>query len=190
MELKETYKTVVVPGLMAEFGYKNPNQVPKVLKVTLNIGLGKGLKDAKYLETAENTFKRISGQIPVKTKASKSIAAFKIREGMVVGMKVTMRGKRMWDFLEKLVKVSIPRIRDFRGIPPTGFDALGNYTLGFPEHTAFPEIHTDEIEVILGLQVTISMSTTKSAEGKALLTHLGFPFATGKDADKKGKART
>lgn len=190
MDLKETYKTVVVPKLMAEFGYKNPNQVPKVLRVTLNVGLGKGLKDAKYLETAENTFRRISGQNPVKTKARKSIASFKIREGMVVGMKVTMRGQRMWDFLEKLVKVSIPRIRDFRGIPPTGFDECGNYTIGFSEHTSFPEIHTDEIEVIHGLQATISMSTTSASEGRAMLAYLGFPFAEGKGTDKKGKAST
>ena len=184
MDLKETYKTAVVPALMSEFGYKNPNQVPKVLKVTLNIGLGKGLKDAKFLETAENTFKRISGQLPVKTKASKSIAAFKIREGMVVGMKVTMRGKRMWDFLEKLVKVSIPRIRDFRGLPVAGFDGNGNYTLGFPEHTAFPEIRTDEIEVIHGLQVTIGMTTKSEAEGKAMLKSLGFPFLAEGDTNE------
>ncbi len=176
MTLRETYKSDVAPKLMAEFGYKNVNGVPKVTKVTLNVGLGKGLKDAKFLETAENTFRRITGQNPVKTKARKSISTFKIREGMVIGMKVTLRGKRMWDFLEKLVKISVPRIRDFRGLPQSGFDASGNYTLGFTEHTAFPEIRTDEIEVIHGLQVTIGMTTHSEAEGKALLKHLGFPF--------------
>lgn len=169
---------------MAQFGYTNVNAVPKITKVTLNVGLGKGLKDAKFLETSEDTFRRITGQVPVKTKARKSIAAFKIREGMVIGMKVTLRGKRMWDFLEKLVKISIPRIRDFRGIPPTGFDEAGNYTLGFPEHTAFPEIRTDEIEVIHGLQVTIGMSTNSPVEGKMLLAALGFPF---KEAEAKSK---
>lgn len=176
MTLQETYKNQAVPKLMSEFGYKNPNAVPKVTKVTLNVGLGKGLKDAKFLETAEDTMRRITGQAPVKTKARMSISTFKIREGMVVGMKITLRGKRMWDFLEKLVKVSIPRIRDFRGLPTTGFDENGNYTLGFPEHTAFPEIRTDEIEVIHGLQVTIGMTTKSEAEGKAMLKSLGFPF--------------
>lgn len=163
--------------MMTDFGYTNVNAVPKITKVTLNVGLGKGLKDAKFLETAESTLRRITGQAPVKTKARMSISTFKIREGMVIGMKVTLRGKRMWDFLEKLVNVSIPRIRDFRGLAKTGFDKAGNYTLGFTEHTAFPEIRTDEIEVIHGLQVTVSMGTKSEAEGKALLLSLGFPFS-------------
>jgi large subunit ribosomal protein L5 len=169
---------------MKDFGYANANAVPKITKVTLNVGLGKGLKDAKFLETAEATLRRITGQSPVKTKARKSIAAFKIREGMVIGMKVTLRGKRMWDFLEKLVTVSIPRIRDFRGLTPIGFDETGNYTLGFPEHTAFPEIRTDEIEVIHGLQATISMTTASEAEGKNMLKSLGFPFKAEDDKSK------
>lgn len=189
MSLQETYKKTVVPKLMAEFGHANPNAVPRVTKVTLNVGLGKGLKDAKFLETAEQTFRRITGQAPVKTKARMSISTFKIREGMVVGMKVTLRGKRMWDFLEKLVKVSIPRIRDFRGLPPGGFDEFGNYTLGFPEHTAFPEIRTDEIEVIHGLQVTISMTTSSETEGRAMLSHLGFPFSVGGGDVDKGNTK-
>lgn len=169
---------------MKKFGYTNPNAVPKVTKVTLNVGLGKGLKDAKFLETAEDTMRRITSQSPVKTKARKSISTFKIREGMVIGMKVTLRGKRMWDFLEKLVKVSIPRIRDFRGLPVAGFDERGNYTLGFPEHTAFPEIRTDEIEVIHGLQVTIGMTTGSEEEGKAMLKLLGFPFNESEENSK------
>src|SRR3990167_7048351 len=122
MALKEHYKTTVVPALKNQFGYTNVHAVPTITKVTLNVGLGKGLKDAKFLETAESTLRRIAGQAPVKTKARISISNFKIREGMVVGMKVTLRGKRMWDFLEKLVKVSIPRTRDFRGLPVNGFD--------------------------------------------------------------------
>lgn len=184
MSLKDTYKNQSVPKMISEFGYSNPNAVPKVTKVTLNVGLGKGLKEAKFLETAENTLRRITGQAPVKTKARKSISTFKIREGMVIGMKVTLRGKRMWDFLEKLVNVSIPRIRDFRGLPMSGFDEHGNYTLGFPEHTAFPEIRTDEIEVIHGLQVTIGMTTTSEEEGKTMLTSLGFPFKRDDDTTK------
>ncbi len=176
MSLQETYNKEAVPKLKESFGYTNANAVPKLLKVTLNVGLSKGLKDAKFLETAENTLRRISGQAPVKTKARISISSFKIREGMIVGMKVTLRGKRMWSFLEKLVKVTIPRIRDFRGLPPGGFDANGNWTLGFTEHTAFPEIHTDEIEVVHGLQVTVSTNAASAEEGKALLTALGFPF--------------
>ena len=186
MSLKETYKNQVIPKLMSEFGYMNLNAVPRITKVTLNVGLGKGIKDAKFLETAENTFRRITGQATVKTKARKSISTFKIREGMVVGMKVTLRGKRMWDFLEKLVKISIPRIRDFRGLPATGFDECGNYTLGFPEHTAFPEIRTDEIEVIHGLEVTIGMTTKSAEEGKAVLVNLGFPFTVGGAAAPEG----
>lgn len=176
MALKEHYRKQVVPALTKEFGYPNPHAVPAVKAITLNIGLGKGLKDAKFLETAESTLRRISGQQPVKTLARKSIANFKIRQGMVVGMKVTLRGGRMWDFLEKLVKVSIPRMRDFRGLDAKSFDGQGNYTLGFKEHIAFPEIRTDEIEVIHGLQVTIRTSAKTSAEAKALLKGLGLPL--------------
>ncbi len=124
--------------------------------------------------------RRITGQQPVKTLARKSIAAFKIRQGNVIGMKVTLRGKRMWHFLEKLVKVSLPRVRDFRGLSVTSFDGQGNYSIGFPEHIAFPEIRTDEVEVIHGLQITIGTSAKSAAEGAALLKHLGFPFQEGK----------
>lgn len=176
MALKEQYRTQVVPALTKEFGYKNVHAVPAVKAVTLNIGLGKGLKDAKFLETAENTLRRITGQQPVKTLARKSIANFKIREGMVVGMKVTLRGKRMWDFMEKLMTISIPRMRDFRGLSDRGFDRQGNYTLGFTEHIAFPEIRTDEIEIIHGLQVTVQTTAKNPTEAKALLVGLGLPI--------------
>jgi large subunit ribosomal protein L5 len=138
--------------------------------------LGKGLKDAKFIETAENTLTRIAGQKPVTTKARKSISGFKIREGNVVGMKVTLRGQRMWDFLEKLIKVSLPRVRDFRGLSPKGFDGRGNYSLGLKEHTAFPEISSDEIELIHGLQVTVATTAENDDVAKALLTHLGLPL--------------
>ncbi len=139
MAFNDFYKTDVVPKLKEEFGYKNANSVPVIKTVTLNVGLGKGLKDAKYLETVEKTLNRVAGQKPVMTKARKSISGFKIREGNVVGTKVTLRGKRMWDFLEKLIKVSLPRVRDFRGLSAKGFDGQGNYSLGLKEHTAFPD---------------------------------------------------
>lgn len=174
--MKEFYKTEVVPKLKQAFGYKNIHAVPTVRSITLNVGLGPGLKDARFLETAEKTLTRISGQRPVKTKARKSISTFKIREGMVVGLKVTLRGKRMWDFLEKLFRVSLPRVRDFRGLSPKAFDGRGNYSIGFKEHIAFPEIHSDELEVLHGLQVTISTSADSNEEAKALLTHLGLPL--------------
>lgn len=176
MSFKTFYKTDVVPKLKENFGYKNINAVPTVNSITLNIGLGPGLKDAKFLEVAEKTMTRISGQKPVSTKARKSISGFKIRENMVVGMKVTMRGRRMWDFLEKLVKVSLPRVRDFRGLSDKSFDGHGNYSLGFKEHIAFPEIRSDEIELVHGLQVTIATSAKNNKEAKALLANLGFPF--------------
>jgi len=176
MALYEQYKKETAPKLQAQFGYKNVNAVPKVLKVTLNVGLGKGLKDAKFLETAENTLRRITGQQPVKTKARISISNFKIRKGMVIGMKVTLRGKRMWDFLEKMIKVSLPRVRDFRGLSADGFDGQGNYSLGFTEHIAFPEIRSDEVEAIHGLQVTIGTNAKTDAEAQALLKALGLPI--------------
>ena len=176
MAMKELYKTEVVPKLKEEFGYKNLHAVPVLKSITLNVGLGPGLKDARFLETAEKTLNRITGQRPVKTKARKSISTFKIREGMVVGMKVTLRGKRMWDFLEKLFKISLPRVRDFRGLPTKAFDGRGNYSIGFKEHVAFPEIRTEEIEVLHGLQVTISTTAKTSKEASALLTLLGLPL--------------
>jgi large subunit ribosomal protein L5 len=176
MAFKDTYKKDVVPKLKAEFGYKNVQAVPTVETVTLNVGLGLGIKDARFLETAEKTLMRISGQKPVKTKARKSISTFKIRQGMIVGMKVTLRGKRMWDFLDKLFHISLPRVRDFRGLSSKAFDGRGNYSIGFKEHIAFPEIPSDEIELIHGLQMTIATSAKTNEEAKALLTHLGLPL--------------
>lgn len=176
MAFQTVYKTDVVPKLMEEFGYTNINQVPTIQSITLNVGLGKGLKDAKFIETAENTLTRISGQKPVQTKARKSISGFKIREGNVVGMKVTLRGQRMWDFLEKLIKISLPRVRDFRGLNPKAFDGRGNYSLGLKEHMAFPEISSDEIELVHGLQVTIATDAGRDDVARALLIHLGLPL--------------
>jgi len=176
MSFKDFYKTDVVPKLKEEFGLKNIHSVPSVKNITLNVGLGPGIKDGKFLETAENTLTRITGQKPVKTKARKSISGFKIREGNVVGLKVTLRGKSMWDFLEKLIKVSLPRVRDFRGLSPKAFDGRGNYSIGLKEHIAFPEISSDEIELIHGLQVTISTSAENDDQAKSLLKHLGLPL--------------
>lgn len=176
MSLKETYNSTIIPKLKEEFGYKNINAVPTLKTVTLNIGLGSGLKDAKFLETAQNTLVRISGQKPVSTKARKSIAGFKIREGNVVGMKVTLRGPRMWEFMDRLISVSLPRVRDFRGLSNKAFDGKGNYSIGLKEHTAFPEIRSDEIELIHGLQVTIATSAKTDDEARSLLKHLGLPL--------------
>ncbi|MFA4845503.1 MAG: 50S ribosomal protein L5 [Patescibacteria group bacterium] len=176
MSFQTFYKKEVVPKLTKEFGVKNSHAVPTIKTVTLNVGLGSGLKDAKFLETVEKTLTRISGQKPVMTKSRKSIAGFKIREGLVVGMKVTLRGKRMWDFLEKLIRISLPRVRDFRGLPRTAFDGQGNYSIGFKEHMAFPEIRGDEIELIHGLQVTIVTSAQSNDQALSLLKHLGLPL--------------
>ncbi len=176
MSLREDYQKDVVAKLKEEFGYKNIHAVPTIKAVTLNIGLGPGLKDAKFLETAEKTLIRITGQKPVSTKSRMSIAGFKIREGLVVGMKVTMRGKRMWHFVEKLLRVTLPRVRDFRGLSEKAFDGRGNYSIGFKEHIAFPEISSDEIEVIHGLQVTINTSAKTNKEAARLLAHLGLPL--------------
>ncbi|MBU0531472.1 MAG: 50S ribosomal protein L5 [Candidatus Uhrbacteria bacterium] len=174
--LREKYKKEVIPALQEQFGIANVMAVPKIEKVTINVGLGKDLKDSHYQEVVEDTLRRISGQNPVKTKARKSIAGFKIREGMVVGMKVSLRGKRMWDFLDKLVNVTFPRVNDFRGIDPKVIDRGGNFSYGFKEHIAFPEINPDEIDSLHGLEVVISTNADSKEEGLALFKSLGFPF--------------
>ena len=162
MSFQTFYKKEIIPKLKEEFGYKNIHAVPTVKSVSLNIGLGAGMKDAKFIETAEKTLIRISGQKPVSTKARKSIAGFKIREGNVIGMKVTLRGKRMWDFLEKLIKISLPRVRDFRGLSSKAFDGQGNYSIGFKEHIAFPEIRTDEIALMPNQNLFLHTSDFRS----------------------------
>ena len=174
--LKQRYIKDVVPALESEFGYHNRLSVPRLTKVVVHIGTGAGLKDAKFLEMAESTLQRITGQRPVKTLAKKSIANFKIREGMVVGLKITMRGQRMWDFLTKLVHVALPRVRDFRGLDPKIVDQSGNATIGFKEHVMFPEIRNDEVERLHGLEIIIATTAQSQKEGLALLRHLGFPF--------------
>lgn len=176
MRLKEHYLKKVVPELKKQFGYKNEMQVPKLQKVVLNAGLSKGLKDATFIDNVESTLTRITGQKPVKTKARKSISNFKIREGMVVGMKVTLRGARMYDFIEKLIKVTLPRVRDFRGLDWKILDNKGNLNLGITEHIAFPEIRSDEIERIHGLELSLVSTAKNKNEAQALFKALGFPF--------------
>jgi large subunit ribosomal protein L5 len=176
MTLKEKYHKEVIEQMKAEFGYTNNLAVPKILKVTLNVGIGKGKEDPKVAETANNTLMRITGQRPIYTLAKKSISAFKVRAGMKVGLKVTLRGRRMWDFLEKLVKVSLPRVRDFRGLAPQSVDKNGNLNIGFKEHLIFPEIKSDEVEKIHGLEVAITTSAGDYKKGFKLLKYLGFPF--------------
>lgn len=174
-KLQEQFAKVAAPALREQFGRRNVHETPSILKVTVNAGLGKG-KDAKFADVVVDTIRRITGQQPVKTKAKKSIAGFKIREGMVVGVMTTLRGKRMWDFLTKLTNVAFARIRDFRGIPESAVDAQGNFNYGFTEHISFPEIRPDEVESLHGLQVTITTTAKNHEEGLALLKSLGFPF--------------
>ena len=176
MNLKEVYQKKVVPELEKQFGYKNELQVPKLEKVVLNVGLSKGLKDANFMDVVESTLTRITGQKPLKTKAKKSISNFKIRQGMVIGMKVTLRGRRMYDFIEKLIKVTLPRVRDFRGLDEKILDKNGNLNIGIKENLAFPEIKADEIEKIHGLEIAVITTAKTRAESLALLFALGFPF--------------
>lgn len=176
MTLKERYTKEIAPALAKELGIKNPLAVPKVTAVTVSLGASHGLKDPKFLDIAESTLTRIAGQKPVRTKAKKSIASFKIRQGMVVGMRVTLRGPRMWHFLEKLLKVTFPRIRDFRGISAKLIDGRGNVSIGFREFLSFPEIRPDEVERVHGLEVTVSTTAKTRERGQILLKALGFPF--------------
>ena len=175
--LKEKFTTTVAGALRAAFGMKNVHETPRIIKITLNARLGKG-RDAKFIDTISETLRRITGQQPVKTLARKSIAGFKIREGMVLGAKVTLRGPRMWDFMDKLTKVAFARIRDFRGIPLSAVDRDGNFNYGFTEHTAFPEIRPDEVESLHGLQITITTTAGSHERGVLLLKELGFPFVS------------
>jgi len=174
--LYEQYTQEIAPKLKAELGKKNMMEVPKLAKVTLNVGLGKHLSDNAFIESVTSSMTRLSGQKPAPTKAKKSIANFKIREGMVIGMKVTLRGKRMYDFLNTLVHITLPRVRDFRGISEKSVDKKGNLTIGIKENIAFPEIKADEVEKMHGLEVTISSTAESKKEGLALYKAIGIPF--------------
>ncbi|MBU0732383.1 50S ribosomal protein L5 [Patescibacteria group bacterium] len=174
--LREKYNKEIKPALKEKFGYKNDLAVPRLEKVTVNIGLGKSLEDANFTETAVNTLTRITGQKPVLTRARKSISNFKIREGMAVGAKVTLRNDRMYEFLDKLMNVALPRVRDFRGISKKTVDQQGNMNIGFTEHIVFPEIQSDEVEKIHGLEVAMTTSAHNKEEGLALFEAMGMPF--------------
>ncbi len=174
--LQERYSTEVVPALQKQFEYGNPMQVPRVSKVVVNIGLGEALSNAKALDAAVGDLAMITGQKPVVTKAKRSIAQFRVRTGNSIGAKVTLRGERMWDFLDRLTTLALPRIRDFRGVPGRSFDGRGNYSLGLREQLAFPEIEYDKVEKIHGMDITIVTSTTKDDQALALLRELGMPF--------------
>ena len=175
-QLKTLYKDTVVPKLMDQFKYTNIHQVPKVVKVTVNRGLGEASQNAKALESSQSELALITGQRPVVTRAKKAIAGFKIRQGMPVGVMVTLRSDRMYAFLNRLINLSLPRIRDFRGISPKSFDGRGNYTLGLREQLIFPEIEYDSIDQIRGMDITIVTSANTDEEGRALLKELGMPF--------------
>lgn len=174
--LYEQYKKEVVPALQKELGYKNVMQVPRLKKVVVNAGIGRFVKEANFIDTVEKNITRITGQKPIRTRAKKAISNFKIRQGQEIGVTVTLRGARMYQFLEKLTRVTFPRVRDFHGISDKGFDKQGNYTIGFKETVAFPEIKMDELDKMHGLQVIVNTSAKSKAEGRALLSHLGFPF--------------
>ena len=175
-QLKAYYLKEVVPALIQQFSFDNPMRVPKITKVTLNMGLGEAVADKKILEAATADLEKISGQKVVVTKARKSIAGFKIREGWPIGCKVTLRGERMYEFLERLVDISIPRIRDFRGLNPRAFDGRGNYAMGITEQIIFPEIDYDKIDKLRGLDITITTTARDDEEGRALLSALRFPL--------------
>jgi large subunit ribosomal protein L5 len=174
--LKERFHRQVLGRLQQELGYANPMQVPRLEKVVVNVGVGDALKDGRMLEAAVDDLTTITGQKPVITKARKSIAGFKLREGQAIGAKVTLRGDRMWEFIDRLVAIAIPRIRDFRGLNPNAFDGHGDYTLGLTEQLIFPEIDYDKVLQVRGMDITIVTTAKNDEEGRALLVALGFPF--------------
>jgi len=174
--LKEKYTNEIVPGLMSKFNYTSIMQVPKVEKIIINMGVGEAVANAKSLDSAVEDLQGIAGQKPVVTRAKKSIAGFKLREGMPIGAKVTLRGERLYHFLDKLLNVSLPRVRDFRGISSKAFDGRGNYTLGLKEQLIFPEIEYDKIDKVRGMDIVIVTSAKTDEEARELLTQMGMPF--------------
>jgi large subunit ribosomal protein L5 len=176
--MRERFRTAVVPAMMKERGYGNPFQVPRLAKVVINMGVGEGKENAKVLDFATADLQAISGQKPIVTRAKKSIANFKLRENVPIGCKVTLRGPRMYEFLDRLVNVALPRVRDFKGVPPKGFDGRGNYNMGLKEQIIFPEIVYDKVDKVRGMDITMVTTARTDEEAKALLTHLGVPFRT------------
>ena len=176
IRLKELYKSNIVPSLAKKLGYTNVMQVPKITKVTLNMGIGDAVNDRKQVESAIIDLTNIAGQKPVVTRARKSVAGFKVREGWPIGCKVTLRNSRMWEFLDRLISIAIPRIRDFRGLNPKSFDGRGNFSMGVKEQIMFPEIDFDKTDTIRGLDITVTTSAKTDNEGRALLSAFNFPF--------------
>ena len=174
--LKAKYRAEIVPALKSEFDFANIMQVPGLVKIVVNMGVGEAAKDSKLIEGAIRDLQTITGQKPLVTKAKKSIANFKLREGMPIGAHVTLRGDRMWEFMDRLLSISLPRIRDFRGLSPKQFDGQGNYTFGITEQVVFPEIEQDKLDRVRGMDITIVTSAKNDDEGRALLRALGFPF--------------
>jgi large subunit ribosomal protein L5 len=174
--LKKRYQEVAVPALMKEFQYKNPMQAPKLVKVVLNMGMGEAITNAKALDHAAEEMAKITGQRPVITRAKKSIATYKLREGMPIGCMVTLRRERMYEFLDRFISAALPRIRDFKGISPKSFDGRGNYSLGIKEQVIFPEIEIDKVDSIHGMDIVIVTTAKTDEEGRALLSHLGMPY--------------
>ncbi len=175
--LKKKYQEEVIPAMIKEFGYKNPLQVPRLEKITLNVGIGEATQNIKVLDAAVAEVTAIAGQKPVITRAKKAIANFKLREGVPIGCMVTLRRERMYEFLDRLIHVALPRVRDFKGVPDSSFDRRGNYSLGLREQIIFPEIQADKVEKPRGLTVSIVTTAKTDREGKALLKHMGMPFA-------------
>jgi large subunit ribosomal protein L5 len=176
--LRERYEKEAVPGLKKEFGYDNVMAIPKITKVVVNMGLGEATQNAKIVDTGADELGRITGQKPVITRAKKSIAQFKVRKGMPIGTMVTLRGARMWEFLDRLIAVALPRVRDFRGVSQKSFDGRGNYTLGVKDQLIFPELDYNKVEKTKGMNITITTTAKSDAEGLALLRLLGMPFGT------------
>lgn len=174
--IEELYKNVAVPALMKEFNFKNVNEIPKIEKVVLNMGLGDVKDNSKSFQIAVDELELIAGQKPIVTKAKKSVANFKVREGMAIGAKVTLRGKKMYDFIDKFISVALPRVRDFKGVPNNSFDGRGNYCVGVKEQLIFPEISYDKIEKVRGFDICFVTTAKTDEQAKALLTHLGMPF--------------
>lgn len=174
--IKEKYRQEIVPALQKEFHYRNPMQVPSVNKIVVNIGMGEAVQNAKAMDAAVSDLAAITGQRPVITRAKRSVASFKLREGMQVGCMVTLRGERMYHFLDKLLNVALPRLRDFQGVSPEAFDGRGNYTLGLREQLVFPEIDYDKVDRVRGMEVSVVTTARTDEEGRRLLTLLGMPF--------------
>ncbi len=180
--MQELYNKEIAPALLKSFGFKNVMQVPRLEKIVINIGLGEAMDNPKALEAAVADLTLVSGQKPIQTKARKSIANFKLREGRLIGTKVTLRGPRMWAFFDRLVNIALPRVRDFRGISPNSFDGRGNYTLGLKDQLVFPEIEYDKIDKLRGMEITIVTTAQNDDEARALLRQLGMPFSGKKEA--------